>query len=122
MTGMIVGNQPFDEQYPAIGTDNAYVTAAQVSAQPRRLMNLYLHNKSASTIYVLLADSADALVTGKKLKWYVLGADQWVSEVWAGGLRCFNGIYVKGVTAAGGTTVIGSADLQVFAGYTALQP
>jgi len=94
-----------------------YVSAAQeISAVKSRLGGFTVNNKGGATIFLQVFDIAptgdaaakktavDALVTSGQYREYPVYAGSYCPAAWAGGLRFHNGIYMRCVTAAEGTS------------------
>lgn len=92
--------------------DLAWGTALQITTQNTELYSLTVTNKSGSTVWVQVFDSASG--ASGNAREYPLPTSSVLSIT---GKRFRNGVYVRGVTAAGGSTVISGDDLQFDADY-----
>lgn len=95
------------------GAPQAYGKTYQATAKPSKLYYLTAHNKSASTVYIKLYDSASG-VSGEPrvLPCVADGVVGWAS------LDMKNGVYAAAHTTAAGTTAISGDDVKFDAGFT----
>ena len=109
-----------------------YVNAAQeITAVKSQLGGFTVGNKSGATFYLQVFDIAptgdaaakktavDALVTSGQYREYPVFAGSYCPAAWVGGLRIHEGIYMRCVTAAAGTTLISGADAKYDVSYMA---
>lgn len=105
-----------DEIYTAIDWTGG--GSVLLRAGKKRLVFLYVFNRSASTVYMALMDSVDGLAVTSKVP-YPIAPGGFISLTFAGGRRFETGIAVKFCSDVGLTTPTGSADFWIDAGMTA---
>lgn len=91
---------------------NASCNALQVTAENCVLGALTVLNKSASDIWLQIYDSASG-ATGTRRQ-YPLPANSYFNLV---NKRFGSGLYVRGVTAVGGSSLVGATDLEIDADF-----
>lgn len=95
------------------GAPQAYGKSYQATAKPNKLYYLTAHNKSGSTVYIKLYDSASgASGEPRVLPCVADGVVGWAN------LDMKNGVYAVAHTTAAGTTTIVTDDVKFDAGFT----
>lgn len=95
------------------GAPQAYGKTYQATAKPSKLYYLTAHNKSASTVYIKLYDSASGISGEPRVLPCAAG-----NVVGWSSLHMRNGIYAAAHTTADGTTAIAGDDVKYDCGFT----
>jgi hypothetical protein len=113
---------PADEHYKSAAAENG----VQVIAKPRNLVNLYVLNVSAATVYLLVSDDAagpHGLAVNKGTLYPILAAPGYVAIATHGGDQFYKGIYIGAYSTAAlalaGGAPDGGASLLIKADFTA---
>lgn len=95
------------------GLPQAFGKSVQFTAKPNKLYYLTAYNKSGSTVYIQLYDSASgASGVARELPCAAGGVVGWSQ------LNMRNGTFVRAVTAADGSTLISGDDVKFDCGFT----